>query len=126
MVRLAIREARAETDGSPVHAQYIVGFGNMLQPDVELGRLLAASLNHHELLLEHIPNGRNRRGIPRAANMIQAGYWGGGQHGWGNPIRKICVVELSRRLSLGHRGQGGAAVRSERELRGQVDAALPA
>jgi hypothetical protein len=64
MVRLAMHEARPETDGSPVHAQYIAGFGNLLQPDVELGRLIAVSLNHHELLLEHIPNGRSRRGIP--------------------------------------------------------------
>jgi hypothetical protein len=70
-----MHETRPETDGSPVHAQYIVGFGNLLQPDVELGRLIAVCLNHHELLLEHIPNGRIGGGFPRAANMIQAGYW---------------------------------------------------
>jgi hypothetical protein len=39
----------------------------------------------------------------KAANMIQAGHWAGGQHGWDVPTRKTCVPGSWRRLRLGLR-----------------------
>src|SRR5665811_817621 len=34
------------------------------------------------------------RGSPAGTNRIQGSYWNGGQHGWRNRIRRICVGAL--------------------------------
>src|ERR1035441_6923818 len=34
------------------------------------------------------------RGFPAGTNRIQGLCWSGGQHGWRNRIRRICVVAL--------------------------------
>jgi hypothetical protein len=40
MVRVAMHEARPGTEGPPLDAQYVVGFGNLLRPGFDLGRLV--------------------------------------------------------------------------------------
>src|ERR1017187_3060897 len=44
--------------------------------------------------LEHLPKRLNRGGSPAGTNRIQGSYWNGGQHGWRNRIRRICVGAL--------------------------------
>src|ERR1017187_3697009 len=54
-------------------------------------RLIVRLAEQHDAALRAFPEKTESRDSPAGTNRIQGSCWNGGQHGWRNRIRKICM-----------------------------------
>src|ERR1039458_6278856 len=63
------------------------------EPDRQVARIPSFE-NGQTALIRAFTEKTESRGSPAGTNRIQGSYWNGGQHGWRNRIRRICVGAL--------------------------------